>query len=791
VDIFRKLKELNFPLGEYVVVGSGPLAARGLREANDLDIAVSPKLLAELVASGHYEQEMRHGKLFLKAPDIDVISRLDWEAYPTTVEQAIKTAELIKGYPFLNAAETIKFKRALGREKDFRDIALLEGSRPARRRALVIGLSILFAVLAVGVAIPKLTVHDLVPVEPSLKDCVSLGVGAHYDNPLDRLALLLGRSQIVSATRSSAEVENFTLFRIPLGALHGDYGLREGIFCDMIGDGNVPQTSDNATSTAMSVEDEHSGPVEYCTSATRPCEVNPKGLNVVVHVPQGLTLRVENQASWDTGLFKHLTMHDSTNGPNTIDSYATSPDFALGVGEGFSPYSGPALDLSKPLEKLLARFPYPNIRSPRIVEMDGQKGLLFYWLGDIYGGGRTFEAMLIIPNPGHEYSNIIFPIGLEMMPSETATFDVGDMGKLIATHQEELSRKLEEIDRDFDITSVKQYSPLLPDSGRPVFLSAIPAGRFDDLKLDDLPSTMLSGQDLPIAVANNHLFRPTPRHLLEYDHSGRLVRYSDPAVFACSDGYAPRITGVGRTLYAGCLDDAVYEIDLEANRVVARYGYEAGLTNVQNFDLVSDGGVLWIGTMEGIFRLDRATREVTKATTTQLPPSDVSMSFFGYGEKWRVKLDDGPTDVFLADRAYLAMSARQDDRYFLTSGAGLEQYVRGQSFPELLVSASTSAVAGQVVLSDSGRYVLGLADMISDEGGEWYGTDYAVYDRQAGRGFAFRVEGDRISQSPNFDGNRNPRPMALTERAGRLYLTRDGRGVYRVDWDRRRLAAVN
>jgi hypothetical protein len=182
---------------------------------------------------------MRHGKLFLKAPDMDIISRLDWDAYPTTVEQAIATAEIIKGYPFLNVAETIKFKRALGREKDFRDIALLEGSRPARRRALIIGSSILFTILAVGVAIPKLTVRDLVPVEPSLKNCVTMAISIHYDNPLDRLALLLGQSQIVSATRSSAEVENFTLFRIPLGALHGDFESREGIFCNMIGDWSV------------------------------------------------------------------------------------------------------------------------------------------------------------------------------------------------------------------------------------------------------------------------------------------------------------------------------------------------------------------------------------------------------------------------------------------------------------------------------------------------------------------------------------------------------------------------
>jgi hypothetical protein len=58
--------------------------------------------------------------------DIDIIKQLDWEDYPTTVEEAIKSADIIQGFPFLNISETIKFKTALGREKDFRDIEMLK-----------------------------------------------------------------------------------------------------------------------------------------------------------------------------------------------------------------------------------------------------------------------------------------------------------------------------------------------------------------------------------------------------------------------------------------------------------------------------------------------------------------------------------------------------------------------------------------------------------------------------------------------------------------------------------------
>ncbi len=129
MNIFKKLKELNFPLGEYVLVGSGPLAARGIREASDLDIAVTDKLWRQLFDSGHYKTEERYGRLFLaekNSEDVDIIKQLDWEDYPTTVEEAIKSADIIQGFPFLNISETIKFKTALGREKDFRDIEMLK-----------------------------------------------------------------------------------------------------------------------------------------------------------------------------------------------------------------------------------------------------------------------------------------------------------------------------------------------------------------------------------------------------------------------------------------------------------------------------------------------------------------------------------------------------------------------------------------------------------------------------------------------------------------------------------------
>lgn len=137
MNIFEKLKELDLPFGEYVSVGSCPLAARGIREASDLDIAVTNKLLGRLIESKKYQQVERYGRTFLKTDGVDIIPQLDWEDYSTTVEEAIETADVINGYPFLSIPETIKFKRAMGREKDFRDIKLLEDYQTDQNNIIV------------------------------------------------------------------------------------------------------------------------------------------------------------------------------------------------------------------------------------------------------------------------------------------------------------------------------------------------------------------------------------------------------------------------------------------------------------------------------------------------------------------------------------------------------------------------------------------------------------------------------------------------------------------------------
>ncbi|HPS21386.1 MAG TPA: hypothetical protein PLO44_01100 [Candidatus Paceibacterota bacterium] len=125
-NIFEKTKELNLPFGKYVIVGSGLLDALGIRPASDIDIAVSKDLYEELKKDQTWKQEELHDQIFLQKDIFTIIPRLNWEKYETTSEQAINSAVVIKGTPFMSPEELLKFKKALNREKDQEDIKLLE-----------------------------------------------------------------------------------------------------------------------------------------------------------------------------------------------------------------------------------------------------------------------------------------------------------------------------------------------------------------------------------------------------------------------------------------------------------------------------------------------------------------------------------------------------------------------------------------------------------------------------------------------------------------------------------------
>ncbi len=124
-EIVSKVKELNFPEGSFIVFGSCPLAAAGIREANDIDLLVSEEVFAKLQRAGWQTVN--------KGPDDNPLTRDIYEAhknwnfssYSPTLEHLLSTATIIEGVPFASLEEVRKWKSADNIPKHLADIELI------------------------------------------------------------------------------------------------------------------------------------------------------------------------------------------------------------------------------------------------------------------------------------------------------------------------------------------------------------------------------------------------------------------------------------------------------------------------------------------------------------------------------------------------------------------------------------------------------------------------------------------------------------------------------------------
>jgi hypothetical protein len=125
-QIIDSTKELQLPIGEFVVFGSCPMALAGIRESDDIDIFVSQALYDELKQKGWSEQANEQGVVGLVSGHFDVHKQWEFGAYSPTLRDVLANAKQVDGVPFAALDDVIKWKQILARPKDLRDVALIE-----------------------------------------------------------------------------------------------------------------------------------------------------------------------------------------------------------------------------------------------------------------------------------------------------------------------------------------------------------------------------------------------------------------------------------------------------------------------------------------------------------------------------------------------------------------------------------------------------------------------------------------------------------------------------------------
>ena len=126
-DLIKELDKLNLPVDQYVIVSSGSLAVRGIREARDLDISVSAKLWSDLIKT--YPVIDEHGISKIEIGDIIEIlggGSFFHDESIATYQQIFDSADVIDGKRYMNLELLRKFKVKMGREKDQKDVELID-----------------------------------------------------------------------------------------------------------------------------------------------------------------------------------------------------------------------------------------------------------------------------------------------------------------------------------------------------------------------------------------------------------------------------------------------------------------------------------------------------------------------------------------------------------------------------------------------------------------------------------------------------------------------------------------
>jgi len=124
---FRKmlaeLEKLNLAKDQYAIFGSGPMAIRGIRDAEDIDLIVTPGLWKKLCKKYKADKNER-GTERIKIGEIEIYK--EWMPVFEGLDKVISDSEMIEGYPFVKLDHVIMWKRKFGREKDKKDIGMIE-----------------------------------------------------------------------------------------------------------------------------------------------------------------------------------------------------------------------------------------------------------------------------------------------------------------------------------------------------------------------------------------------------------------------------------------------------------------------------------------------------------------------------------------------------------------------------------------------------------------------------------------------------------------------------------------
>ena len=128
-QLLERLKTLEFDKKDYWLITGGAMVLYELRaETGDIDLGCTREMADVLEASGHTPTILKDGtRKFLYGEDIEIFE-----------EWLYDRVELVEAVPVISLNGLLAMKKTLGREKDLRDVKLIEERMQAINRSAII-----------------------------------------------------------------------------------------------------------------------------------------------------------------------------------------------------------------------------------------------------------------------------------------------------------------------------------------------------------------------------------------------------------------------------------------------------------------------------------------------------------------------------------------------------------------------------------------------------------------------------------------------------------------------------
>ena len=116
-DIINRLEDLNFDKNRYWVLAGSAMVLHGIRpETHDIDMGCTKEFADELETEGYPTVVMPDGtRRITYAEDVEIFE--DW---------IFDRVVFVEGIPVISLEGLLEMKRSLGREKDLRDVQMIE-----------------------------------------------------------------------------------------------------------------------------------------------------------------------------------------------------------------------------------------------------------------------------------------------------------------------------------------------------------------------------------------------------------------------------------------------------------------------------------------------------------------------------------------------------------------------------------------------------------------------------------------------------------------------------------------